>query len=214
MSAPDLIAEYYRRDLDAAEDESLAALLESSPEASARFASLAADEYRGFGLPEPKGSGGGQRLPLGYWAGGIAVLLAAGLLWLAWPRHPKPLSIQEDPGAYQLPQPSEPEPEAEAEEPRATAPERRERRAPRLWVSAQTPQGPFDVRVDGSGVSKALGVYDGEGRSIARLREVGQDRYRWDGRDQQGRLAKPGAYQLRLRSGDEALKQWVEIEVR
>lgn len=209
MSAPDLIAEYYRRDLDAAEEEALAAQLEASPADAARFAQLAADEYRSFGLPEPKGANA-HKVPWKGLGAGAAVLLAAGFAYMAWPRHPRPLAIEQVDGAYELrdsgpdaPQPRQarpPAPDADAA-------------APRLWVSAQSPQGPFDIRVEGAGASRPVGVYSADGSKVAVLREVGQDRYRWDGRVD-GRLARPGAYQLRLVSGETRLRQWVEIEVR
>lgn len=101
MSAPDLIADYYRRDLDADEEEALAAQLEASPEDAARFAQLAAAEYHSFGLPEPKGANA-HKIPWKGLGAAAAVLLAVGFAYMAWPRHPRPLAIEQVDADYDM----------------------------------------------------------------------------------------------------------------
>lgn len=206
MSSNDLIVDYYRRDLDPGEDEALARLLQDSPAEAERFARLAADEYRGFGLPEP-GSGGRSGLQ---W--GVVLLLAGAGAWAWMGREDSArqvLSMGEDSGGFEVveraPRPSPPRAAADEAAPEAPA--------PGLLVSARTPQGPFDIQVSGAQAT-ADGVYDGQGRRVAGLRAVDPRRFRWDGRDAAGRPAAPGAYQFRLRARGQDLRQWVEIEVR
>jgi len=203
MSQPDLIVDYYRRDLDDAEEAQLAALLQASPAEAERFAALAADDYRAFGLPDPDAA---------RWRGAwklAALLLALGAggaaLWLARPARQAALAVADDGGSF------------EVQAARPQAPQRRPAAEPaetaKIWVSAQTPQGPFDVRVSGA-EAEALGVFDAQGRKVGELVDLGDQRFRWSGRDRRDGLAAPGAYQFRLRAGDQVLKQWVEIEVR
>lgn len=209
MSAPDLIVDYFRRDLDGAEDEALAAQLQASPAEAERFAQLAAKDYRAFGLPEP-----GETLQRR--AGGLKWLLlllivggGAAFAWTLRPAKPGVLTVSRDDAGFDVVErkPAYETPERLPDEAPAAV------EAPALHVSAETPRGPFDIRVSGA-KAEADGVFDAQGRRVADLTALDARRFRWDGRDEQGRLARPGAYQIRLLAQGAALKQWVEIEVR
>lgn len=208
MSAQDLIVEYHRRDLSEAEEESLACLLEESPEAALRFAELAADDYSRFGLPEPDRGGNNGR-----WM--VLLLLGLGGAW-AWTQRPVPAplavhTVSEEDGGFSVVRRVAPVsvPAAPVEE----APSAPAAPAPSLEVRSESAAGPFDILVL-NGRASAEGIFDGAGRPVGRLREVNGRHFRWDGRDSAGRLVAAGAYQIRLVSGGKPLRQWVEIEVR
>lgn len=206
MSA-DLIVDYFRRDLDAAEEESLAQLLAASPEAAERFAALAADDYAAMGLPEPAGQAKRRWLPL--IALGLAVGGAAAAVWFGRPQASRVAVIaQSEDGDFAVVE--RPQPQAVDAAPQA-APS--DEAAPRLYVQAQTPRGPFDIRVSGA-KAEAVGVFNAQGRRIAGLDALDSRRFRWDGRDEDGKAVSAGPYQLRLEAKGRVLKQWVEIEVR
>lgn len=78
---PDLVEEYFERDLTLSEWEALERQLESSTEDSSRFAELARRFYLDLGLPDPAGPSGGSGL-LGN-LGGLAMMLAA-IGFLIW----------------------------------------------------------------------------------------------------------------------------------
>jgi hypothetical protein len=196
MSA-DLIQDYFRRDLDAAEEESLAQRLRASPEATARFAALAAQDYRAMGLTGPDGNREGRAwhvLPLIVLS--IGLLTALTVLWKGRPQASRavPASGVE---VVQLP---------EAVAKPSSVPE-----ASRLLVQAQTPRGPFEIRVSGPKAENGE-VFDARGRRFAALQRLDSRRFRWDGRDEDGHPAVPGPYELRVDADGQALKQWVEIE--
>lgn len=206
MSQIDLIAEHFRRDLSEAEDEALARELAASPEAALRFAGLAEDEYRAFGLPEPP-LDGPRRGRLGLW-----LLGGVGLLWLAWPKAhgTRLVQMQEaQDGALVVAQPEAPRPVELPQAAEVALPTPR----PRLRVSSQTPVGPFQVDVLGAD-AEAVGISDAKGRAVAAFTVRGPRSFFWDGLDGQGQRVAPGRYALQVRVGDLVLKQWVEIEVR
>lgn len=203
MSA-DLIVEYFRRDLDAAEEESLAKLLADSPEAAERFAAAAADDYASMGLPEPGTERQRRWLPL-IVLGAAAVAVGA-TAWLGRPQA-SPVAVIAENGDGGFDVVERPHPQA-AEEAAPAAEE-----APRLFVQAQTPRGPFDIRVSGA-KAEAVGVFNAKGLRIASLQALDSRRFRWDGRDEDGQAVGAGPYQLRLEAKGRLLKQWVEIEVR
>jgi hypothetical protein len=196
MSA-DLVQAYFRRDLDAAEEESLAQLLQASPEAAARFAALAAADYRGFGLTGPDGNREGRAwhvLPLIVL--GIGLLTALTVLWKGRPQASRAVPAN-GVDVVQLP---------EAVVQATSIPE-----ASRLLVQAQTARGPFEIRVSGPKAENGE-VFDARGRRFAALQRLDSRRFRWDGRDEEGHPAPPGPYQFRVDSDGQTLKQWVEIE--
>jgi len=76
---PDLVKEYFERDLTLSEWETLERQLEASAEDSGRFAELARRFYLDLGLPDPAGPSGGSGL-LGNLGGVVLMLAAIGLL--------------------------------------------------------------------------------------------------------------------------------------
>lgn len=206
MSSNDLIADYFRRDLGEDEDEALARLLQASPEAAERFAAQAAAEYKAFGLPEPTEGGGGRGLRWALLL--IALGGAAAYFWPAAPEARSVLAVAEADDSFAVVRRQAPPPAAvEAPAPAAPAAE-----PARLLVSAQTPRGPFDIRIVGARAGSGS-VHNAQGAQVAELQRLDGRSFRWDGRAA-GRTAPAGAYQIRLDAGGEALKQWVEIEVR
>lgn len=214
MNAPDLIADYYRRDLSEAEDDALAAELQASPEAAERFAALAASDYKRFGLPEPGESQEKRRGRKALWALLAIVASVALLNQMLSDERAKVVSVPE--AGEALRQVSRPEAPV-AEE---TGPEQAVQAAAapvpvpvRLRVSAESANGPFHVKVEGAD-AQPLGVFDPAGRPIGRLRATGPRDLSWDGLDASGLAVLPGRYALSVRAGGRELKQWVEIDVR
>lgn len=207
MNAPDLIADFYRRDLSEAEEDALGAQLQASPEAAERFAALAQQDYSRFGLAEPGDSTPGGRRRAAW----VLLLLLAGGSWLAYGlRNDRPAvtlipEAREELREVRRPLASAPEP---AEAAPATAPVEAH-----LRVSADSAKGPFHAKVEGADAS-ALGVFDDAGRPVGRLRTLGPRDLAWDGRDAQGQAVLPGRYALTVRAGGRVLRQWVEIDVR
>jgi hypothetical protein len=220
MTETDLIADFFTRNLEVSEDAALAALLESSPEAAERFASLAAQDYQRLGLPAPVAPNPWLgRLKLG----GLGLLVLVGLLWW-WnqPSRTDAVAVGTAPqtdSEVALPRPETPQhraqPQAEEDlEPRANGEASdRSGSAPRLNISMETRQGPFDVRVSG-GEAQAVGVLDSGGNLVGHLAPVGARAWVWDAKGKDGRPVGPGRYRICLRSGDQPLRQWVEIERR
>jgi len=209
MSA-DLIQDYFRRDLDAAEEEALAQQLQASPEAAERFAALAAGDYKGFALPEPgqAAQGGGRARWLALLAIGIGLATAGTVLWKGRPDGRGSVAVIQDAQDDGFAVVERPEPARPAEAPSAAPAE-----AARLLVQAQTPRGPFEVRVAGA-KAQSGGVFNAQGRRVADLVMLDSRHFRWDGRLEDGKPAGAGPYQLRLDAEGRQLRQWVEIEVR
>lgn len=220
MSDTDLIADFFTRNLDVAEDAALAALLESSAEAAERFAALAGEDYQRLGLPAPVVPNPlAGRLKMG--AIGLACLAA--LFW--WSNQPTRTNAV-DVGLV-------PQADREVSLPQATAERHRARRQadedleprtnsqapagetalPRLSISMETRQGPFDVKVTG-GTAQPVGVLDSDGNLVGRLTSAGPQTWAWDAKRRDGKPAAPGRYRICLLAGDQPLRQWVEIERR
>lgn len=207
MNAPDLIADYYRRDLDEAEEQALAAELQASPEAAERFAALAAADYQRFGLPEPGDSAPGKGRRLGI----LAVVVLAGAAALAWSLRDERAKVLAVPEASdelrEVRRPVAPVSHDEGGNVAAPA------AAASLKVSAASALGPFHVSVTGADAQPA-GVFDATGRKVGLLRALGARELAWDGRDAQGQPVLPGRYALSVRAGGRVLTKWVEIDVR
>jgi hypothetical protein len=215
----DLIADYFIRNLEPGEDAALAALLESSPEAAERFAALAGQDYQRLGLPVPV-------VPnpllgrLKY--GGLGLLVLAGLLW--WWNQPTrtaavavglvPQADSEVPLPRPAAAPRRYRPRMESDlEPRANQASAPESAPPRLTISMETRQGPFDVKVSG-GTAQPVGVLDSGGNVVGRLIPSGPQAWVWDAKGRDGQPVGPGRYRICLLAGDRPLRQWVEIERR
>jgi hypothetical protein len=221
MSDTDLIADFFTRNLEVAEDAALAALLESSPEAAERFAGLAADDYQRLGLPAPVVPNPlVKRLKFG--ALGLACL-AALFWWWNQPTQTHAVDVGVVPQAdreVSLPQPSaEHRARRQADEdlePRTNGQDLApagEAAVPRLSISMETRQGPFDVKVTG-GTAQPVGVLDSGGNLVGRLTPAGPQAWAWDAKRRDGKPAGPGRYRICLLAGDRPLRQWVEIERR
>jgi hypothetical protein len=157
-----------------------------------------------MGLPEPADQAKRRWLPL--IALGIAVGGAATAAWFGRPQGSRVAVIaQSEDGDFAVVERPRPQSPVEEAAPVGTA--------PRLFVQAQTPRGPFEIRVSGA-KAEAVGVFDAQGRRIAGLDALDSRRFRWDGRDEDGKAVAAGPYQLRLEAKGKLLKQWVEIEVR
>ncbi|HXB98527.1 MAG TPA: hypothetical protein VNZ54_10785 [bacterium] len=215
MNETDLIADFFTRNLEQSEDAALAALLESSPEAAERFAALAGQDYQRLGLPKPVPP---NPLLAGLKLGGLGLLaLAALFYWWNQPTQTRSVAVgvlsQPDREvSLPRPEPRRPSPGRPDEDlqPRAQA---GPGAAPRLSISMETRQGPFDVKVLG-GQAQPVGVLDNAGVLVGRLTPVGPRAWAWDARTKDGAPAAPGRYRICLLAGDRPLRQWVEIERR
>jgi hypothetical protein len=221
MSDMDLIADYFTRNLEVGEDAALAALLESSPEAAERFAQLAGEDYRRLGLPVPA-------VPnplLGYLKmGGLGLLVLAGLLWW-WnlPTRTASVAVGVVPSAdreVSLPRPVLERHESKRPVEADLEPQTQDRAQdsaggsqPRLTISMETRQGPFEVRVSG-GTAQPVGVLDSAGNLVGRLAPNGPQSWAWDAKGKDGKPVPAGRYRICLLADGQPLRQWVEIERR
>jgi hypothetical protein len=218
MSETDLIAEYFTRNLETAEDAALAALLESSHEAAERFAALASEDYQRLGLPAPVVP---NPLVKRLKYGALGLLgLAALLWWWNLPTRTNAVDVGMVPGAdreVRLPRPTAEAPRRarrplqEDLEPRAVAAD--SVAMPRLSISMETRQGPFDVKVTG-GNAQPVGVLDSSGALVGRLAPAGPLDWVWDAKGKDRKPAPAGRYRICLLAGTRPLRQWVEIERR
>ena len=227
MSAPDLIADYFTRNLDVSEDAALAALLDSSAEAAERFAALAAEDYLRLGLPTPVTPNPQLRYLK---MGGLGLLaLAALFAWWTRPQRTQAVAVgvvaqpdkqvalpRETHPRHRVARPKEEDASEETLQPRAQQEPRQPGGAhgvPRLSISMETRQGPFDVAVRG-GEAQPVGVLDSAGNLVGRLVPSGTQAWVWDAKGKDGKPVAPGRYRVCLLADGKPLRQWVEIERR
>jgi hypothetical protein len=208
----DLLQDYFRRDLGAAEDEALAKELAASPELTGRFAALAAQDYARLGLPEPAWPGReGRGMKAWLW---ILAASALGVgIWMAVPEHEGPavfIANEDDRVSVEVPQantPSQARVESTAPASAALPPlaQRLEVRASALGFAVSLEPGP------GQG---PLSVQDSLGRGVALVALGADGQWLWRGLDAQGRAVPAGSYRLVATAQGRSLVGLVEIARR
>lgn len=201
----DLVSEFFKRDLREEEAEELAGCLSASVEEAGRFASLAEEDWKRLGLPEP-GQGRG-------WRGAFIILSALlGLagLYLAF----QAMKTTQGPAYFEETRAElkAAGPEAEASLPKAGG--RLSKAAPRLRVRLEG-DSRFVAEVFGAFKAEQARVLDRQGRELARLSLLRPlNAWLWDGRRATGARAGAGFYEIRVEGEGKRLSKWVEIEVK
>lgn len=236
-----LVEEYFKRDLSAAEEAQLAKLLAGSPEAALKIAEGMAGLYRQGGQAEP--SWPERPLPTGRWRGAgpwiklsLLVLLNLGLIALAvhllgtllQTRTPVPaasvtveyaLSPQAEPRrkTARVAIPPQAGPAASATLPHVLPPPLpAPQTAPALPIIGRQFEQ-LSVVVDNPQEGLAtVKVFDSSHNLVRRLYTgilpAGKQTLTWDGRTDQGGTAPPGTYRLEVQSGDNMIRSTVHVK--
>jgi hypothetical protein len=207
----DLIKEFFERELNEAEAESLGDLIRESPEEALRFEGLLASHYLATGLPSPQLPSSLLKLPgtPGGWgsAGGLKILLllgAAGLGFLAWKLWPSSTTVP----SSQTPAPAV----------LSTSPVAPVGALPHPALAAKPlPVEPQEVgpTAEGEELSVVVGaqektlvtvrILDQTGREVRDLYtgfvQPGHWSFQWDGELTNGVPAPAGNYQIDVQSG-------------
>ena len=213
---PELLNDYFQRDLSVDEESRVAELLKDSPEEALRFAGLAEAEYKASGYPEPAPRKGRAGLWL---LRGLGLCAAAGAgvwLWclLQSPAQTEARRVSESQSQDTAAPSPAPQAPAVAREPEA-APD--VEAAPDLSVTVLD-SGRFKMTVDlAAGHRVELSLCDVAGKPLRAFYSGSLDGGRWsfvwDGRLADGSAAKPGVpYQVVLRAHGTVLRRWLQLE--
>ena len=225
----DLVDEYFKRDLTPEEENRLAELLSSSPQAAQRMAEGMAGLYLSSGLPEPQWPGGTP--PWGHSKGSLLkpllplglLLLGVGFLAFKW--------FTAVPMASIAPQPEAPPEEVHRAVRPLVKPATPKKNPAQIIVPSPTDNFlmPPDLRPQGKVYQQlsvvvnpktpglvTVQVLDKSGSEIralyAGIIPAGRRVFNWDGKREDGMLASPGVYVIEVRSGSEVMRQEVTVE--
>ena len=197
---PDLIQEFFERELNESESDSLGILLQESPDEALRFEGLLESHYLATGLPLPQLPSTLQSLPLnpgGMGAAGVwkilALVAAAGAGFIAWKFWPtsevvQPMATKSPAPGSQIPIPKiKKSPSWSVQDPAAVGEE--------LSVVVDTPEKSLVT----------VRVLDAAGREVRHLFtgfvEPGERSFQWDGNLSAGEPAPPGGYKIDVQTG-------------
>jgi hypothetical protein len=210
----DLTQEFFKRDLNESEHESLSKILEESPDAALRYESLLEQNYLATGLPQPTLPQNLQSLPQGGgWVSrvgwtkfaAVGMVVLGGALWKFWP---------ETKTEYPLPSPQVqalPVPRPIHFGVKTPASSRS--------LSSEPVQNGQELSVVVDVPRKALvtvRILDAEGREIRNLHagfvDPGRWTFQWDGLLENGVPASTGFYRIDVQSGTTHLSKDIQIK--
>ena len=210
----DLIQEFFKRDLNESEQESLSKILEESPDAALRYENLLERNYLATGLPQPTFPKSLQSLPQsGGWVSrvgwtklaAVGLVVLGGTLWKFWP---------ESKAGYSLPSPQV----QTLRVPRPINSVVKKSVSPRSLAAEPVQEGQeLSVVVDVSSKSLVtVRILDTKGTEIRNLHTgfVGPGRwtFQWDGLLENREPASAGFYRIDVQSGSTHLSKGIQIK--
>ena len=223
----DLLKAFFERDLSEAEERQLDSLLESSSQDAFQFLEIAKALYLQTGLPNPENppTGGGGSPP---WSAGPKILwslftgaLITGSVWWASeryglsPEHSLPVPnvtviapvLKTDP----FPPPQKVHSAVRKDVPLmppATV-------QPQPYVAGKKYEGLSVIIKQAATGLMTVRILDAQGREVrllyANILDPGEWNFSWDGRQQDGRWAEAGDYQVETQSGKTVLRKEIKI---
>jgi hypothetical protein len=232
---PDLIPDFFKRDLNEPEWQELEKKLEQDPGEAERLASHAEQAYLKTGLPMPQWPRGGPGLPskkplsgpeISSWIGlSAAVLLGTAMvLWHFWPSPSMEVPLKAALPVIPATKPIDPEavsiaskavPAVELNQALSPPP----MAIPEKVISEGKEASTLSVVVElESPAPVTVGVYDPSGKLDRVLftgpMSAGQWAIHWDGLLSNGQPAPSGDYRIQVRAGINMLQKSIHLETR